>query len=75
MENLKALMLVTSVIGAAAAIFYTSTANPLSNYFVILALFVVIGIGGANIVLVALHEVYKLLKRKSPETKQRKVLK
>ena len=56
-------MLLASIIGASTGIYYTSAVNPLNNYFIFLALFVVIGVGVGNVVLLVLYKVYVFLKQ------------
>jgi hypothetical protein len=63
MENPKTSMLIASIIGAAAGVYYNLFLNPLNNYFVFLAIFVIIGIGIANVVLLVLYVVYGWLKK------------
>ena len=63
MENPKTWMLLASIMGASAGIYYTSVVNPLTNYFIFLALFVVIGVGVSNVVLLVLYKVYVFLKQ------------
>jgi hypothetical protein len=63
LENPKAWMLLASIMGASVGIYYTSGVNPLNNYFIFLALFVVIGVGVGNVVLLVLYKVYVFLKQ------------
>ena len=56
-------MLIASVMGASAGIYVTSMADPLNNYFIFMALFGVIGVGVANVVLLALYKIYGWLKQ------------
>jgi multisubunit Na+/H+ antiporter MnhC subunit len=62
-ENPKTWMLIASVMGASAGIYVTSMADPLNNYFIFMALFGVIGVGVANVVLLALYKIYEWLKQ------------
>jgi hypothetical protein len=61
-EDAKAAMAIVSILGAAAGIYYASALNPLNNYFVFLAIFALIGVGVANIVLLVAYEIYRWLK-------------
>ena len=63
MENPKTWMLIASILGASAGIYAVSVAAPLNNYFLFMALFVVIGVGVANVVLLVLYKVYEWLKQ------------
>jgi hypothetical protein len=63
MESPKTSMLTASIIGAAAGVYYNSSVNPLNNYFVFMALLVIIGIGIANVGLLVLYVVYGWLKK------------
>jgi hypothetical protein len=63
MESPKTSMLTASIIGAATGVYYNSFLNPLNNYFVFMAIFVIIGIGIANVVLLVLDVVYGWLKK------------
>ena len=57
MEDAKSWMLIASIMGAAAGIYFTSVLNPLNNYVVFMAIFALIGICIANLVLLALISV------------------
>jgi hypothetical protein len=57
-------MLLVSIIGAAAGVFYTSQLNPLNNYYIFMALFAMIGVAIANALLIALYEAYKSLEKR-----------
>ena len=56
-------MILASVIGAAAGIYYATTLNPLNNYIFLVLLFAMIGIGVANLVFLVLIEVYRWLRQ------------
>jgi hypothetical protein len=58
-------MIIASVFGAAAGIYYSSTLNFVNNYLVFVALLALIGIGVANLVLLVLWEVNNWLKSSS----------
>ena len=62
-ENPKTWMLLASILGASVGIYAVSVAAPLNNYFLFMALFVVIGVGVANVVLLVLYKVYEWLKQ------------
>jgi hypothetical protein len=62
-ENPKTWMLIASILGASAGIYDVSVVAPLNNYFLFMALFVVIGVGVANVVLFVLYKVYEWLKQ------------
>ena len=67
------MMLLASVFGAVAGVFYTALLNPLNNYYIFLAIFAMIGITLANVVLLALYEAYEWLEKRyenveSPKT-------
>jgi len=62
MEDAKSAMAIVSILGAAAGIYYVSIVNPENNYFVFMAIFALIGVAVANVVLVAVNEVYRWLK-------------
>ena len=62
LEDLMIAMLLASVVGASAGIYYVSILNPLNNYFLFMALFGMVGICVANLVLLALYEAYRWLK-------------
>jgi hypothetical protein len=62
-ESPKSWMFIASILGSAAGIYYTSIVNPLNNYFVFMAIFVLVGFALANVVLMVLHEVYGWLKQ------------
>jgi hypothetical protein len=57
-------MLLVSIIGAAAGVFYTSQLNPLNNYYIFMVLFAMIGVAIANVLLIALYEAYKTLEKR-----------
>jgi hypothetical protein len=63
MESPKTSMFIASIIGAAAGVYFNSSVNPLNNYFVFMAIFMIIGIGIANVVLLVLYVVYVWLKK------------
>ncbi len=63
MEKAKTAMLIASVVGSLAGIYYTLTLNPLNNYFIFAVLFALIGIGVANVVMLVLYKVYEWLKQ------------
>ncbi len=63
LEDAKTLMVIASVIGAAAGTFYISVLRPLDNYFIFVGLFILIGVCVANLVLLAVYELYLWLKR------------
>jgi hypothetical protein len=56
-------MFIASILGAAAGIYYTSTVNPSNNYFVFMAIFVLVGFALANVVLMVMYEVYGWLRQ------------
>ena len=58
------MMLLVSIIGAAAGVFYTAQLNPLNNYYIFMALFAMIGVAIANVLLIALYEAYKSLEKR-----------
>jgi hypothetical protein len=58
LEDAKIGVIIASVFGAAAGIYYASTLNFVNNYLVFVALFALVGIGIANLVLLVLWEVY-----------------
>jgi hypothetical protein len=53
------MMLIASVIGALAGVYYSIVVNPLNNYFVFMALFAMVGVGVANVVLLVLYGIYE----------------
>jgi hypothetical protein len=63
LEDAKTLMPLASVMGAAAGIYYISVLKPLSNYFMFVGLFALIGVGVGNVVLVVVYELYLWLAR------------
>ncbi len=63
MQDAKAAMAIASILGAAAGIYYASVLNPLNNYFVFVAIFALIGVGVANVVLLVTYEIYRWLKQ------------
>ena len=54
MEDTTIGMILASVIGAAAGIYYATTLNPVNNYIFLVVLFAMIGIGVANLVFLVL---------------------
>ncbi len=59
LEKAETMILIASIIGAIAGIIFTVSINPLSNYFVFLIVFPMIGMSVALLVLVALYKVYE----------------
>ena len=55
------MILLASIIGAAAGVFYTTQLNPLNNYYIFIAIFAMIGAAIADILLLILYEAYKFL--------------
>jgi hypothetical protein len=62
MDNTKIMMLFASIMGALIGIFFVARANPIENYFVIMGVFAVIGVGVGNVVLAAVYRIYDWLK-------------
>jgi len=56
-------MILASVIGAAAGIYYATTLNPINNYIFLMVLFAMTGISVANLVFLVLIEVYRWLRQ------------
>ena len=59
LEKAETMMLIASIIGVIAGIIFAVGINPLSNYFVFLIVFPMIGMSVALLVLVALYKAYK----------------
>jgi len=55
-------IILSSIVGAASGIYYATILNPLNNYLVFVALFALIGIGVANLVLLVLSEIFSWIK-------------
>ncbi len=68
MENAKTVMMIVSMLGAAAGIFYLSSLNPVTNGLLLGALFALAGVGLANLILLLLYEIYKWYGRLSPSS-------
>ena len=72
LENPKIMMLIASLMGALAGIYYTTAVNPLNNYFIFMGLFAMAGIAAAYFLLLIIFEVYGWLRsavktRKEPK--------
>ncbi len=63
MEDAIINMILSSVMGAAAGVYFATILNPFDNYLIFVALFALIGIGGANLVLLMLFEIHRWLKQ------------
>jgi hypothetical protein len=72
-EDAKAAMAITSIMGAAAGIYYVSVVNPLNNYFIFMVIFALVGIVLANVVLLVGYEVYRWLKKNFVDVEKPKV--
>ncbi len=70
MENPTKMMLIASLMGTLAGIYYTTAANPLNNYFIFMALFALTGVAAANIVLLILVEIYAWLRNNNSNAKK-----
>ena len=57
-------MLLASIMGASAGVFYIAHLNPLNNYYIFMAIFAIIGVALANVLLLALYEAYKSLEKR-----------
>jgi len=58
MEDPKTWMLVSSILGAIAGIWFTMMVNPQDNYFIFLGIFALLGVGMGNLILLAAYKVY-----------------
>jgi hypothetical protein len=63
LQDAKTAILIASILGASAGIYYLATLNPLNNYLVFVALFALIGIGVANVILLVICRIYDLVKQ------------
>lgn len=63
LEDPKTWMLAASILGAIAGIYYTMVVNPLYNYFIFMGIFALIGVGIANLALLAAYKVYLWLRQ------------
>jgi len=76
LENPKIMMVIASLMGALAGIYYTTAVNPLNSYILFMALFAMAGIAAGNLVLLIIVEVYGWLRsavktRKEPKASLR----
>ncbi len=62
MDDIEIVMLLATVIGALAGVFYTTILNPIENYFYFMVLFAIVGAGIANVVLLVLVKIYRWLR-------------
>ena len=74
MEDAKAAMAITSIMGASAGIYSVSVVNPLNNYFVFMAIFALVGVVVANVVLLVGYEIYRWLKLNFVDAKKPEVV-
>jgi hypothetical protein len=58
MEHPKTWMLVASMLGATAGIYFTTVVMPMYNYLIFMGIFALIGAGIANLALLAAYKVY-----------------